>query len=90
MSYPAGDYQPSGLPPPSYAKPHGKLPARTFGASSTRETLRSERERAQREAQSQGAGGSSNPLSTLTDEQREEINEAVRTPFPLPERAFFG
>ncbi|KAH8600416.1 hypothetical protein B0O99DRAFT_668361 [Bisporella sp. PMI_857] len=63
---------------------HGKLPERNapagFGATSTRETARlererQERERAQREAQVQQAG-SSNPLNALTDEQREEINEA--------------
>lgn len=64
---------------------HGKLPDRNapsgFGASAaTRENARlererQERERAQREA---AANGSSNPLNALTDEQREEINEAVR------------
>lgn len=62
---------------------HGKLPERiapnTFGASSTRENARldrerQERERAQREAAAQA--GSSNPFAGLTDEQREEINEA--------------
>ena len=63
----------------------GKLPERNlptaFGATSTRDTARlererQERERAQREAQAQQAGPS-NPLNALTDEQREEINEAV-------------
>ena len=67
---------------------HTKLPERNpptgFGATSTRETARlererQERERAQREAQAQQAG-SSNPLNALTDEQREEINEAVMSP----------
>jgi len=65
---------------------HSKLPERSaptgFSAASTREAARlererQERERAQREAQAQSAAGSSNPLHTLTDEQREEINEAV-------------
>jgi hypothetical protein len=57
---------------------HGKLPERTtpaFSASahpSTRETARIERER----------GGPSNnqnanPLNAITDEQRDEVNEAV-------------
>ncbi|PSS13247.1 hypothetical protein M430DRAFT_29790 [Amorphotheca resinae ATCC 22711] len=66
---------------------HGKLPERntasTFGASSTREAARLERERQEREraqrereAQSQVAAGSSNPLNSLTDEQRDEVNEA--------------
>ncbi|RDL39582.1 EF-hand protein [Venustampulla echinocandica] len=70
---------------------HGKLPERNapgiFGASSTRETARlererQERERAHREAQAttqaavQGGAGPSNPLNSITDEQREEINEA--------------
>ena len=67
---------------------HTKLPERNpptgFAATSTRETARlererQERERAQREAQAQQAG-SSNPLNALTDEQREEINEAVMSP----------
>jgi centrin-3 len=65
---------------------HGKLPERsavsTFGASSNRDTARLERERQERErslreAQSQAAGGPSNPINNLTDEQRDEINEAV-------------
>jgi len=62
---------------------HGKLPERTapapFGASSTRETARLERERQERErAQREAAqAGPSNPLASITDEQREEINEAV-------------
>jgi centrin-3 len=60
---------------------HGKLPERsavsTFGASSNRDTARLERERSLREAQSQAAGGPSNPINNLTDEQRDEINEAV-------------
>ncbi|KAF4637946.1 hypothetical protein G7Y89_g130 [Cudoniella acicularis] len=66
---------------------HGKLPERsapgTFGHTSTRENARlererQERERAQREAQAaaQGGAGPSNPLNNITDEQREEINEA--------------
>jgi hypothetical protein len=68
---------------------HGKPPERSaptvFSASShtaTRENARlererQERERTQREAQAQAAAGSSNPLNSLTDEQKEEINEAV-------------
>ncbi|RDW88822.1 EF-hand-1 [Coleophoma cylindrospora] len=61
---------------------HGKLPDRNgppgFGVSSaTRENARLERERQERErAQREAAVGSSNPLNALTDEQREEINEA--------------
>jgi len=64
---------------------HGKLPERSapnaFSASahpSGRENAlqRQERERAQREA-AQGAGPSA-PINNITDEQREEINEAVR------------
>jgi len=62
---------------------HGKLPERiapnAFSASahpSGRETAvqRQDRERAQREA-AQG-GSSSNPIHNISDEQREEINEA--------------
>lgn len=34
-------------------------------------------------AQGHGAAQESNPLSRLTEEQREEINEAVRRPLPL-------
>ncbi|KAL3423763.1 hypothetical protein PVAG01_05511 [Phlyctema vagabunda] len=62
---------------------HGRLPERNaqsgFGTTATaRETARldrerQERERAQREA---AAAESSSPLNRLTDEQREEINEA--------------
>jgi hypothetical protein len=42
-------------------------------------------ERAQRGAQSHGGapGGAANALASLTDEQREEINEAVGAPFCL-------
>jgi centrin-3 len=63
---------------------HGKLPERNapsaFSASahpSGRENAmqRQERERAQREA-AQSAGPSA-PFNNITDEQREEINEAV-------------
>ena len=73
---------------------HGKLPERnapsTFGASSHAapreaarlERERQERERLQREAAAQVSAGPSNPLNALTDEQREEINEAVRLPPP--------
>jgi hypothetical protein len=67
--------------------PHGKLPERSagsaygtgFGATANRNSAQLERERqerAQREAQSHAAAGS--PMASLTDEQREEINEAVR------------
>ncbi|KAG9231098.1 putative Centrin-3 [Amylocarpus encephaloides] len=72
-----------------YSNTHGKLPERSvggFGATShasTRENARlererQERERAQREAQAAAQGGSAatNPINTITDEQREEINEA--------------
>jgi centrin-3 len=59
---------------------HGKLPERNlnapFGSSvhtANRENARIERERQERE---RGAGPS-NPLPTITDEQKEEINEAV-------------
>jgi len=69
---------------------HGKLPERNaptsgFGASShtlaTRENARldrerQERERAQREAQQQQASSSNQNINGLTDEQRDEINEA--------------
>ncbi|TVY49175.1 Cell division control protein [Lachnellula occidentalis] len=63
---------------------HGKLPERNapgFGASAhppTRETARTERERQERE-RAQGGGPvnpNSNPLSAITDEQRDEVNEA--------------
>lgn len=63
----------------------GKLPERNapnaFGASSTRETARLERERQERERAQRDAAAQSaptNPINTITDEQREEINEAVR------------
>lgn len=76
---------PSQVPPP-YPNSSGKLPERSaaggaFGASSAREGARIERERAQRERDAQfqaAAAGSNHPLNALTDEQREEINEAVR------------
>lgn len=62
---------------------HGKLPERNlpsaFSASanpSARENARLER--ARRDAAPGGGGsGPANPLDTLTDEQREEISEAV-------------
>ena len=64
---------------------HGKLPERNapsaFGASSNptaRENARLERERQERERAGPSGGlGGSNPLNALTDEQKEEINEAV-------------
>lgn len=63
---------------------HGKLPERSgapggFGATSNRETARLERERAERErGQNQGPGqGGGNTMNGITDEQREEISEAV-------------
>ncbi|EHK99581.1 putative Centrin-3 [Glarea lozoyensis 74030] len=70
-----------------YSNLHGKLPDRTaagFAQSAhtgPRDNARLERERqerSQREAQSaaQGGSGAQNPLSSITDEQREEINEA--------------
>ncbi|KAH6680271.1 putative Centrin-3 [Halenospora varia] len=66
---------------------HGKLPERSqpsgFGHTSTREAARlererQERERAQRERDAQAAaqGGPSNLVNNITEEQREEINEA--------------
>jgi centrin-3 len=71
---------------------HGKLPERNtasaFGTTShggaPRETAR--HERLQREAQAQISAGSSNPLNALTDEQREEINEAVRPLSSIPRK----
>lgn len=65
----------------------GKLPERNgpaFGASShttMRETARLERERQERERAQREAAGPANPYN-ITDEQREEINEAVLTPPP--------
>ena len=65
----------------------GKLPERNlppaFGASSNptaRETAlqRQERERQERERAGAPAALGPNPMSTLSDEQKEEINEAVR------------
>lgn len=75
---------------------HGssKLPDRSaplsFGASShthtAREAARLERERQDREraaaAQQASASGASNSMAQLTDEQRDEINEAVRPHLP--------
>jgi hypothetical protein len=83
---------------------HGKLPDRTaggFGQSSHTasrdnarlERERQDRERSQREAQSsaQGGTGAQNPLSNITDEQREEINEAVSfLPFASIQLLFGG
>ena len=71
---------------------HGKLPERNppsaFSASanpSARENARLDRERARRDTAPGGAGpGPANPLDTLTDEQREEISEAVGAPRPCP------
>jgi centrin-3 len=73
---------------------HGKLPERNlnapFGSSVhtvNRENARLERERQERE---RGAGPSNPvPTITITDEQREEINEAVRrcTALCVPENA---
>ena len=64
---------------------HGKLPERNapsaFGASANptaRENARLERERQERERQAPaGVVGGSNPVNALSDEQKEEINEAV-------------
>lgn len=79
----------------STSQPHSSFPARPYGntlhnrsnnpaAATSRdrenarlERERQERERAQREAQQAGAG---NPMNSLTDEQKEEINEAVSAP----------
>ena len=70
-----------------YSNLHGKLPERGavgFAQSAPRDNARlererQERERSQRDAQTsaQGGGGAQNSLSSITDEQREEINEAV-------------
>lgn len=70
----AGHYvSTSGPTGPYPQRSYGKLPQRSgggFAASSTQDP--------QRQAQGQaGAAGSSNALASLTDEQREEINEAV-------------
>jgi hypothetical protein len=75
MSSRRGQFIPPNEPPRPYPQlSYGKLPERSaggFGASSTREG-------AQRETQGQvGPAGSSNVLASVTDEQREEINEAV-------------
>ena len=78
------------LPASTYPKLYGKLPERSaagtygsaFAGSSNRDGARLERERlerVQREAQSHAAAAGS-PLASQTDEQREEINEAVRYP----------
>jgi hypothetical protein len=73
-----------------YSSTHGKLPERTAagfaqthtgsGNNARIERERQDRDRGGREAQSsaQGGSGAQNPLSSITDEQREEINEAVR------------
>jgi len=60
---------------------HGKIPERStgigFNASSTRESARLERERQERErAHREQQAAPQNPLEGLTEEQREEINEA--------------
>lgn len=65
---------------------HGKLPERNvpFGSTShtaNRENLRLERERQERERAAASAGPQ-NPFPSITDEQKEEINEAVSS-FPL-------
>jgi centrin-3 len=86
----AGPSHPSFPARPYSSTLHGKIPDRSgpsFAASSREnarlERERQERERAQREAAQQVAG-SSNPLANITDEQREEINEAVRSPLNQP------
>jgi hypothetical protein len=73
-----------------YSSTHGKLPERTAagfaqthtgsGNNARIERERQDRDRGGREAQSsaQGGSGAQNPLSSISDEQREEINEAVR------------
>jgi centrin-3 len=83
----ASSSQPHAFPSRPYTSSlHPKLPERTaataFGAShASREAARIERDRAARESQAQA--GPSSGVNSLTDEQREEINEAVR-PAPLP------
>ena len=82
----------SSFPSRPYASNLGKLPDRSagFGASgghANREAQRLERERAERERE----GG--NQLGELTEEQREEINEAVslypsRLSWPATDAAF--
>lgn len=74
----------------------GKLPERThptgFSVSAhpasqaaRLERERQERERVQREREAAASGPApSNPLSNLTDEQREEVNEAVSRSLILP------
>ena len=73
------------FPPRSYNTNLGKLPDRSiagaFGASTTtaaqREAQRLERERERLEKERLEREGQ-DPMSQLTEEQREEINEAVR------------
>ncbi|KAG9246508.1 hypothetical protein BJ878DRAFT_279749 [Calycina marina] len=73
---------PSFPPRPYTSTIHGKLPnpPTGFGATSTRETARIERERQERERaqQQHQQAGSSNPLTALTEEQLQEINEAFQ------------
>lgn len=77
-----------GFPPRPYASTlgQGKLPERNiplgFGASTTagRDNARLERERLDRERQAQVQASQSvqqGAMAQLTDEQRDEINEAV-------------
>lgn len=76
---------------------HGKLPDRNagpsggggggFGATSSRETARLERERAERDRgqiQGQIQGQGQQALNGISDEQREEISEAVSS-LPVPQ-----
>ena len=72
------------FPSRPYSSTLNKLPERNlpFSASSNpsvRESAlqRQERERAERERAGPSPAGGSNPMSALSDEQREEVNEAV-------------
>lgn len=75
--------------PSSYQRLYGKLPDRsnpapTFAASSTRDRLHQQQQQQQQNAPAYPpAPAAPSPLASLTDEQREEITEAVRSSFPL-------
>ena len=80
----ASQQHPSMPTRPYSSNVYGKLPERSggpasFGVTSTRDAARLEKERAQRETGAQGQHQQNAPtnLNGITDEQREEINEAV-------------
>ncbi|KAH8668082.1 hypothetical protein BGZ60DRAFT_431372 [Tricladium varicosporioides] len=80
MASTAPSHPPFGATRPYSSTLHGKLPERSqpsgFGHTSTRETARLERAQRERDAQAAAQGGPSNPVNNITEEQREEINEA--------------